>query len=194
VFAKWFGRKQTPSSTPPTAGDLSGVHGVSVPPVVPQRSPQLTSSSAEFNSWTPAEPVDFGPVGLEGYAKRLDGHRHVIERAAPMKIGRAAIRPPEALMREMSRRMTECGATTVYWFWMSIAGDQSHLGLAVAPNDNVVVRRIGEAIDPLWRQFSPENPIFDILRLGSELDVTIKVCGELLVPWPSSATDTPPAS
>jgi hypothetical protein len=148
VFAKWFRRKQTPSSSLPTAGDLSGVHGVSASPEVSQPSPQLISASGEFNSWTPVEPVDFGPVGLEGYAKKLDEHRHVIERAAPMEIGRAAIRPPEALMREMSRRMTERGATTVYWFWMSIAGDQPHLGIAVAPNDDTVVRRLGEAIEP----------------------------------------------
>jgi hypothetical protein len=112
----------------------------------------------------------------------------------PIEIGRAAIRPPESLMRELSRRMSDCGATSAYWFWMSVAGDQPHMGLAVAPNDDAVVRHIGEAIEPLWRQFSPDNPIVDILRLGSELDTAICTYGDVLVPWPSSSTAERPAS
>lgn len=195
MFGKWFRRKRRSSpSSPPVVGDLADVPGLPAVPAVPRPSRPADRGRHASGSSTPAVSADFGPRGLEGYAKNLDGHRHVIQRDAPVRIGRAALRPPEALLREMSRQMTDCGATTVYWFWMSVAGDEPHLGLAVAPNDDTVVRKIGEAIEPLWKQFNPDNPIFDILRLGSESDAAIKNCGELLVPWPSSSSTNPPAS
>ena len=54
---------------------------------------------------------------------------------------------------------------------------------AVRPDDDAVVRRVGEAVLPLWRQARPDNPLLDVLRLGSQLDGAIREHGEVLVPW-----------
>ena len=123
-----------------------------------------------------------GPPGLAGHARQVDAHGHVVERPAEVVIGRPARRPPDALLAKMGRRVAACGATSAYWFWMSVGGERPHLGLAVAPDDDAVVAAVGAAVEPLWREASPGNPTFDVLRLGSTLDGAIRAEGEVLVP------------
>jgi hypothetical protein len=99
----------------------------------------------------------------------------------PMEIGQPATPPPDEALNEMRVAISNIGATSVYWFWLSLDGDAPHLGLAVAPNDNEVISRIAQALEPVWQKYSPEDSRFDILRLGDpDLDRKIIECGQLL--------------
>jgi hypothetical protein len=85
------------------------------------------------------------------------------------------------VLEAMRQGVSSAGATTVYWFWVSIGGDRPHLGLAVAPAIDEVISRVGRAIEPLWKRVSPSNSLFDILRLGDpRIDPLIIQHGELL--------------
>jgi hypothetical protein len=114
--------------------------------------------------------------------KRLDKHQWLVTEPTQIKIGRPATRPSPATLQALREIAASSGATAVYWFWMSLAGDEPHLGLAVSPDDDTIVKRLGEGLEPLWRRHSPSSPKFDILRLTGEtgLTATIRQQGELL--------------
>lgn len=113
--------------------------------------------------------------------KRISNHRYVTTETTPVDIGMPATPILPEFLDALRTAVASTGATTVYWFWMSLAGDRPHLGFAIAPDDNDVAARIGQAVEPLWRRYSPTHSIFDILRLGDPaLDRTIMEHGELL--------------
>ena len=112
--------------------------------------------------------------------KRVDVHKWEVTEPTPIAIGMPESPPPAAALDLLKQAVANTGATEVYWFWVSIDGDVPHLGLAVAPDDDAVVSRIGEAVGTRWKQLSRDNPTFDILRLGSPLDETIRSEGRLL--------------
>ena len=112
---------------------------------------------------------------------RLTQNRWVAESPTLIDIGRPETPPSVDALRAIENAIAGCGATKVYWFWISVDGDPPHLGLAVLPNDNAVVEAIGSAVEPIWRSFSPGNPRLDILRLGDpNIDSFIVDCGEQL--------------
>jgi hypothetical protein len=113
--------------------------------------------------------------------KHIHDHTWETLKPTPIQIGKPALRPPADVFELMRNAVSSTGATMVYWFWMSIDGDRPHLGLAVAPPVDEMISRIGAAIEPLWKQYSPNNSVFDILRLGvSNLGTLIMENGELL--------------
>jgi len=112
--------------------------------------------------------------------ERVSDHTWRAKEPIPVRIGRPAVRPDKAVLDALKDVAALSGATTVYWFWISIAEDQPHLALAVAPNDDAVVKRLGEGAEAVWKPYSPSNSVVDILRLGSSLDATIAREGELL--------------
>jgi len=113
--------------------------------------------------------------------KRVGNHTWATTEPQPIEIGMPAVPPSDAALAAMRAALSATGATTVYWFWVSINGDAPHLGLAVAPPNQVVISSVGSAIEPVWRRHSPQNPAFDVLRFGDpELDLAIKRRARLL--------------
>ncbi len=113
--------------------------------------------------------------------KRISDHGYEVTEPTPIEIGKPASRPTAQAIGAIRAVLAGTGTTTVYWFWVSIGGDKPHLGLAVAPNDDGVVGRIGRAVEPVWRVHSPQNPLLDILRLGDpNIDPAVAQFGELL--------------
>jgi hypothetical protein len=113
--------------------------------------------------------------------KKISDHRFEVTEPTTIRIGRPASPPKAEALAAIRKALMDTGATTVYWFWVSISGDAPHLGLAVAPDDDAVVSRVGRAVEPLWRMHSPDNPSFDILRLGDpKIDPLVAELGELL--------------
>jgi len=97
--------------------------------------------------------------------KKISAHRWEVTEPTPIQIGKPASPPTAEGLAAIRTALVGTGATTVYWFWVSISGDVPHLGLAVAPADNAVISRVCQAVEPLWKMHSPSNPVFDILRL-----------------------------
>src|SRR5690349_1975439 len=97
----------------------------------------------------------------------LGGHKWKATGREVFRIGKPKSPPPDGLLTYLRSAVACSGATSIYWFWMSLDGDRPHLGLAVAPNDDEIVSRIGSAVEPLWRKYSPTNPQFDIVRFGT---------------------------
>lgn len=113
--------------------------------------------------------------------KRIGDHTWEVTQSTPIQIGKPASRPSSEALEAMRQAVSSTGATTVYWFWVSIGGDQPHLGLAVAPAADEVVTRVGCAVEPLWKKYSPSNSVFDVLRMGDpKIDPLIIEHGELL--------------
>ena len=113
--------------------------------------------------------------------KKICDHRWEVTEPTPIEIGRPASPPSSGALSAIRAALVGTGATTVYWFWVSISGDAPHLGLAVSPPDDTVVSRVGRAVEPLWKMHSPGNPLFDILRLGNpRIDPLVRELGELL--------------
>jgi hypothetical protein len=98
-----------------------------------------------------------------------------------IQIGKPANPPSIEALGALRNAIATTGVIKVYWFWVSISGDRPHLGLAVAPNDDEIISRMGKVVEPIWKQYYPSIPQFDILRLGNpELDKTILDQGVLL--------------
>jgi hypothetical protein len=113
--------------------------------------------------------------------KQIREHTWEVTEPTPIEIGKPATPPSQEALDLIRQAISSTGAITVYWFWVSIAGDQPHLGLGVAPADDEIISRIGRAVEPLWKQHSPDNPAFDILRLGNPpMDSLIIEHGHLL--------------
>jgi hypothetical protein len=112
--------------------------------------------------------------------EKIGEHRWQVTQPTSIQIGKPASPPTDAALAALREAVASSGATTVYWFWCSIAGDRPHLGLGVAPADDDVITRVGRAVEPVWKQHSPHNPLFDVLRLGSSTDATIFAQGQVL--------------
>ena len=113
--------------------------------------------------------------------RRRSEHGWEVTEPTPIEIGRPSSPPSMEALEALRNALAGTGATTVYWFWVSIGGDRPHLGLAVAPNDDIIVARVGQAADPVWRLHSPNNSLFDILRLGDpRTDPLVHQFGELI--------------
>jgi len=107
------------------------------------------------------------PPVTETQATGLNGLYHVLTEPTQMKIGKPS-RPPSAeALLEMREAAASTEARLVYWFWMSISDGRSHLGLAVSPSDEAIIRQIGEAIEPIWLKHRPDNSLIDILPLDT---------------------------
>jgi hypothetical protein len=114
--------------------------------------------------------------------KQKSDHTWQVTEPTPIEIGRPATPPlPEALSA-LRAAVASTGASSIYWFWVSIGGDRPHLGLAVSPTNQDIIDNVGRAVEPVWRRFSIENPLFDILRFGDpDLDPVILEQGQILV-------------
>lgn len=113
--------------------------------------------------------------------KNAGPNRWVVTEPTPVQIGRPVHQPPPEFLAALKGTMASSGADEVYWFWVSISGDQPHLGLGVAPDDNDVVSAVGKAVERVWREHLSSTPVFDILRLGGErVDKMIRREGVLL--------------
>jgi len=113
--------------------------------------------------------------------KKIGDHTWQVTEPTPIEVGMPATPPSVDALAALRDAVASSGATAVYWFWVSINGDVPHLGLAVAPAENAVVSSIGQAVESVWRRYSPDNPVFDILRLGQpDLDLAVKKHGWLL--------------
>ena len=113
--------------------------------------------------------------------KHLGGHTWQATEPLSIEIGRPAIRPSPDALSALRDAVSDTGATLVYWFWVSVAGDPPHLGLAVAPNDPEIEARVGRKVEPIWTAYSPKNSMCDIFRLGEHgVDIVILKEGELL--------------
>jgi hypothetical protein len=110
--------------------------------------------------------------------ERIGPHQWRVTKPTTMWIGRPRRPPSPEALAAMREAVADSGATAVYWFWMSFADQQPHLGLAVSPDDDALADRVGRAVEPVWQGFCPENPVFDILRLGSNPEIRSK--GEVL--------------
>jgi hypothetical protein len=126
----------------------------------------------------------FQPSGpFSRTVKHVRDHSWEVTKPTPIQIGKPASRPSDEALAAIRQAVATTGVTSVYWFWISIAGDRPHLGLAVAPPDDEIVSRVGRAIEPIWKQHSPHNTLFDILRLGDpNIDRLIFENGEPLHP------------
>jgi hypothetical protein len=98
-------------------------------------------------------------------------------------IGMPAQRPPEETLSAMREAAARSGAKEVFWFWITIGATPAHLGLAVSPPQKEISDRLGQAIQPLWAAFSPDNAVFDIVGLADdEIARSIRAAGERLYP------------
>lgn len=175
----WLKERSQRSSPRVPSGDLSDASFVATPVTPPPPVPREQAVRG-CATW-PIPPEELSPAGgLYANAKQIDDHRFVVARAMPIAIGRPATRPSQEVLERLRDAVAKTGTTTVYWFWLSVNQDIPHLGLAVAPNDNAIVDRIGRAVEPIWKAYSPENSIVDILRLGGSSDDAILDQGELL--------------
>jgi len=113
--------------------------------------------------------------------KHVGDHRWKVTEPTEIEIGAPATPPTIEALAALRTAVSGTGATTVYWFWMSLSGDQPHLGLAVSPADDEVISRVGRAVEALWKAYSPDDPRFDILRLGdAKIDRLVITHGQLL--------------
>lgn len=113
--------------------------------------------------------------------KKIRDHTWEVTEPINMEIGIPATPPSDETLEAIRAAISSTRATTVYWFWVSIAGDMPHLGLAVAPADDEIISHVGRAVEPIWRKHSPENPVFDILRLSDpDINRVVKECGQIL--------------
>jgi hypothetical protein len=113
--------------------------------------------------------------------KHVGGRTWQVTEPTPLQIGKPATPPSAAALDEIRAAVSKTGATLVYWFWVSVSGDQPHLGLAVAPSDPGLSDRVVEVVGPIWKVHSPDNWVCDVFRLGeAELDAVIFSEGELL--------------
>jgi hypothetical protein len=113
--------------------------------------------------------------------KYLGDHTWEATEPVPLQIGMPVTPPIADALQAIREAVAQSGATEIYWFWVSINGDQPHLGLAISPADDAVAASIGRAVEPLWNRSSPANPVFDIFRLGEpNLDRLILEHGEPL--------------
>jgi hypothetical protein len=105
-----------------------------------------------------------------------------------VQIGKPASPPSVAALDEIRLAVSKTGVTLVYWFWVSVSGDQPHLGLAVAPNDPGLSDRVAEVVASIWKIYSPDNWQCDVFRLGENgIDEVIYREGELLYRSPHNA-------
>lgn len=127
---------------------------------------------------------------MKRFMKKAGDHTWRVTEPTEIEIGTPASPPSEEALDEIRTAISGSGATTVYWFWVSVDGDAPHFGLAVAPADGEIISRVGGALDPLWQKHSPDNPAFDILRLGDpQLDHLITKRGKLLYGRPILTTE-----
>lgn len=113
--------------------------------------------------------------------KHVGGHTWQATEPMSVQIGKPATPLPIAALDEMRVAISNTGATLVYWFWVSVAGDPPHLGLAVAPNDPALSDRVALVVGEIWKTYSPDNWMCDVFRFGSTgFDETILKEGELL--------------
>jgi hypothetical protein len=112
--------------------------------------------------------------------KHLADSTWQITKPTPIHVGKPRIPPSLDALAEMRAAVSNMGATTIYWFWVSINNDQPHLGLAVSPND--VVSTVGQALEPIWQRHSPQNSKLDVFRLdNSNLHDVFRNNGESLL-------------
>ena len=122
--------------------------------------------------------------------KKVGDQTWEVTEPTPIEIGKPATPPSDEAIAALRTAVAAAGATRILWFWVSIDGDRPHLGLAVAPADDAIAARVGSAVEPLWQQHSPANPVFDVLRLGDpEIDRLIAQHGQVLY---DASADTPP--
>ena len=113
--------------------------------------------------------------------KLIHDNRWEVTKPTPIVIGQPEMALADEVLREFREAVASTGALLIYWFWISIEDDIPHLGLAVSPPDDTVIAKIGFAIEPIWRRYSPHYPVFDILRLGdANLDRVIVERGKVL--------------
>ena len=112
--------------------------------------------------------------------KHTGDHTWEVTEPTSIQIGRPKNPPSPEALRQMREAVASLGATSIYWFWVSVDGDRPHLGLAVSPPE--VVSSIGRALEPIWQEHSPHNSKLDVFRLGdAKLDVTFRANGESLL-------------
>jgi hypothetical protein len=112
--------------------------------------------------------------------KRISDHTWEVTEPTSIQVGRPKNPPSPEALRQMREAVASLGATSIYWFWVSVDGDRPHLGLAVSPPE--VVSSIGRALEPIWQEHSPHNAKLDVFRLGdAKLDGTFRANGESLL-------------
>ena len=126
------------------------------------------------------------PTEFQMVAERLlpdaDGGLRVAPNT-PAQIGMPVQRPTDETLQAIRDIAEKAGATEVYWFWLAIAGGIPHLGLGIAPADPTLIQTIGEAINPIWKEVRPDNPLLDILPLeDDEISRILRDKGERLLP------------
>jgi hypothetical protein len=108
-------------------------------------------------------------------------HEWTVTEPIRVQIGLPAGFPSAAVLEAMRQAVSTTAATEVYWFQVALSGGDPHLGLAVAPVGPAVMRRVGQAIEPIWRAHRPDNPVFDLFPLNeSPLAGTMRASGRLL--------------
>ena len=138
---------------------------------------------------------EMSPIEFQMVAERLlpdvDGGLRVAPNT-PAQIGMPAQRPADETLQAFRAIAQDAGAAEAYWFWLAIAGGVAHLGLGIAPADPVLIRAIGEAINPIWKEARPDNPLLDILPLEEdETSRIIRDKGECLLPLTKQIPDVP---
>ena len=112
--------------------------------------------------------------------KHVGGHTWEVTEPTSIQVGRPKNPPSTETLAQMREAVASLGATSIYWFWVSVDGDRPHLGLAVSPPE--VASSIGRAVEPIWQAHSPQNSKLDVFRLGNaKLDVTFRANGESLL-------------
>ena len=71
--------------------------------------------------------------------KRIGDHKWKATQSIPIEIGKPTIPPTKEALTTLRNAVASTGITKAYWFWLSLSGDQPHLGLAVAPNDDEII-------------------------------------------------------
>ncbi len=134
-----------------------------------------------------------GPIGYHLTAHEIEGlsegrlphaaEYQTVRAGTRVLIGMPAQRPPEEVLSAMRDAAARSGAKEVFWFWISMGATTPHLGLAVSPPERDISDRLGQAIQPLWAAYSPENAVFDIVGLANdEIARSIRSTGERLYP------------
>ena len=99
--------------------------------------------------------------------KKIGDRLWEVTESTLIQVGKPASPPTEEALAAIRKSLAGTGAARVYWFWMSIERERPHLGLAVDPPDREVLARVSRAVDSIWKRYSPENSIFDVVRLAS---------------------------
>jgi len=121
------------------------------------------------------------PPGVEIKSTGLGIQRHVLTEPTQMKIGIPSNPPSPEALQEMREAVASTDARLVYWYWVSISGGRSHLGLAVSPSDEEIMSQVGDAIEPIWQRHRPDNSLISMLPLEtSGLLVTLRTQGQVL--------------